>query len=186
MHVQLGGGDPRCQTPLYEISFLISLLSASSAPLSSSQALSFWLLDQISRLLYICSAVHSCNRVSLPHQAGRGQREQKPLGFSVCSWDQSFLWERSSLPSGLTLHVVTAAVIDTGMAWVGGVSVEWWEWESMEKDKRSTSKNRKAVLLATEHAIPLSAPDAHSGFRLLWLPAREDQKKNERNSPSVQ
>ena len=98
MHVQLVGGDPSCQTPLYEISFLISLLSASSAPLSSSQESFFWLLDQICRLLYICSAVHSCNRVSLPHQAGRGQGEQKPLGFSVCSWDRVSCG-REKLPS---------------------------------------------------------------------------------------
>ena len=45
-----GGGDPSCQTPLYEVSFFISLLSASSAPLSSSQESSFWPLAQISGL----------------------------------------------------------------------------------------------------------------------------------------
>ena len=82
---------------------------------------------------------------------------------------QVLVWERRSLPSGFSLH-------DTRMwVWGGGVRVGAEGWERMRKDKRNTSENRQAGLLA--HWVPPSfclhlMPIQASGS--FWVQARED------------
>ena len=118
---------------------------------------------------------------------GDDRDRTKATGILHVLWGpQVPVWERSSLSSGFSLHVVTTAVTDTGMwVWGVGVSVEGEGWERMRKGKRNTSKNRKAGLLA--HWVPASFclhlmhMQASGSF---WVQAREDLqlKKKKRDT----